>query len=194
MLQMLDTARDHGVNFIDTRRNLSHSAPAMNGYIVLRKSLASGCSSKIVVGVIVASKVVGPAHGWFDPPVRGGTAALDRHHIRQAVEGVSNVCAPTTSICIRFTGWIMIMVMNACLRTDRITAGGEDSGGGFPMKAHGVMKANQVAEQLGTVRLNPCKIIFPSITVAGRCAGGYLPPRADQSVALFAAGRGCFER
>lgn len=38
-------------------------------------------------GVIVATKVAGAAHGWFTPPVRDGKAALDRNHIRKAVEG-----------------------------------------------------------------------------------------------------------
>ena len=37
--------------------------------------------------MIIASKCAGAAHGWFNPPVRGGKAALDRVHIRQAVEG-----------------------------------------------------------------------------------------------------------
>ncbi|WP_193212202.1 aldo/keto reductase [Luteolibacter marinus] len=37
--------------------------------------------------VIIATKVAGAAHGWFNPPVRHGKAALDRNHIRKAVEG-----------------------------------------------------------------------------------------------------------
>jgi len=37
--------------------------------------------------MIIASKVTGPAHGWFQAPVRSGKCALDRHHIRQAIEG-----------------------------------------------------------------------------------------------------------
>ena len=37
--------------------------------------------------VIIASKVAGAAHGWFCPPVRHGKAALDRVHLRKALEG-----------------------------------------------------------------------------------------------------------
>jgi aryl-alcohol dehydrogenase-like predicted oxidoreductase len=37
--------------------------------------------------LIVASKVTGPGHGWFKPPVRQGKTALDRLQIRQALEG-----------------------------------------------------------------------------------------------------------
>lgn len=42
-----------------------------------------GCRESL----IVASKIAGAAHGWFNPPVRSGKAALDRVHIRKAVEG-----------------------------------------------------------------------------------------------------------
>jgi aryl-alcohol dehydrogenase-like predicted oxidoreductase len=38
-------------------------------------------------GIILATKVTGAAHGWFNAPVRNGKCALDRRHIRQAVEG-----------------------------------------------------------------------------------------------------------
>ena len=37
--------------------------------------------------LIIASKVAGAAHGWFCPPVRHGKAALDRVHLRKALEG-----------------------------------------------------------------------------------------------------------
>ncbi|MET0286917.1 MAG: aldo/keto reductase, partial [Polyangiales bacterium] len=37
--------------------------------------------------VFVATKVAGPAHGWFVPAVRHGKTALDAHHIERAVEG-----------------------------------------------------------------------------------------------------------
>lgn len=37
--------------------------------------------------LIIATKIAGAAHGWFNPPVRSGKAALDRVHIRRAVEG-----------------------------------------------------------------------------------------------------------
>ncbi|MEM0970818.1 MAG: aldo/keto reductase, partial [Verrucomicrobiota bacterium] len=37
--------------------------------------------------LILATKITGPGHGWFRPPVRGGFTALDRHQIVGAVEG-----------------------------------------------------------------------------------------------------------
>ncbi len=37
--------------------------------------------------MILATKVVGAASGWFVPPVRGGLTSVDAHHINRAVEG-----------------------------------------------------------------------------------------------------------
>ena len=37
--------------------------------------------------VLIASKIAGPAHGWFNPPVRDGNAAIDGISIRRALEG-----------------------------------------------------------------------------------------------------------
>jgi aryl-alcohol dehydrogenase-like predicted oxidoreductase len=36
--------------------------------------------------LIIATKVTGPGHGWFRPPIRGGFTALDRHQIIRACE------------------------------------------------------------------------------------------------------------
>ena len=37
--------------------------------------------------LIIATKIAGAAHGWFNPPIRHGKAALDRVHLRKALEG-----------------------------------------------------------------------------------------------------------
>lgn len=37
--------------------------------------------------ILIATKVCGPGHGWFAPPVREGKTALDRKNIRAAIEG-----------------------------------------------------------------------------------------------------------
>lgn len=36
--------------------------------------------------IVIATKVTGPGHGWFRPPVRGGFTALDRRQILKACE------------------------------------------------------------------------------------------------------------
>ena len=37
--------------------------------------------------VVDHGKIAGAAHGWFNPPIRHGKAALDRVHLRKALEG-----------------------------------------------------------------------------------------------------------
>lgn len=37
--------------------------------------------------IIIATKIAGAAHGWFNPPIRSDKAALDRVHLRKALEG-----------------------------------------------------------------------------------------------------------
>ncbi|MGE9268742.1 MAG: aldo/keto reductase [Verrucomicrobiales bacterium] len=83
---IMDAAVEAGVDFFDTAEI----------YPVPPEKELAGNTEKIVGewlkgrsrdSLIIASKVVGPAHGWFNPPVRDGKAAIDRHHIRRAIEG-----------------------------------------------------------------------------------------------------------
>lgn len=37
--------------------------------------------------LILASKIAGPAHGWFNPPIRSDKSAIDGFNIRRALEG-----------------------------------------------------------------------------------------------------------
>ncbi len=84
--RVMDRSLDAGIDFFDTAEV----------YPVPPSAELAGDTEKIVGrwlktrhrdGIIIASKVAGAAHGWFNPPVRHGKAALDRRHIRQAVEG-----------------------------------------------------------------------------------------------------------
>ncbi len=83
---VLDHAYEQGIDFYDTAEI----------YPVPPKADWMGRSEEIVGRwlktkdrdtVLIASKVAGPGHGWFRPPVRSGHTALDRVHIRRAVEG-----------------------------------------------------------------------------------------------------------
>lgn len=84
--RVMDRSLDAGIDFFDTAEV----------YPVPPTAELAG-DTELIVGrwlktkpreaVIIASKVAGAAHGWFNPPVRHGKAALDRRHIRQAIEG-----------------------------------------------------------------------------------------------------------
>lgn len=84
--RVMDRAAEAGIDFLD----------AAEIYPVPPSADLAGATEEIVgrwlrtrprEGVIVATKVAGAAQGWFNPPVRHGKAALDRNHIRKAVEG-----------------------------------------------------------------------------------------------------------
>ncbi|MFH1499908.1 MAG: aldo/keto reductase [Verrucomicrobiota bacterium] len=83
---LLDRAHEAGINFYDTAE--IYPVPPKAEYVNRTEEIVGRwLKTKPRDSVILATKVVGPAHGWFVPPVRNGTAALDRHHIRQAIEG-----------------------------------------------------------------------------------------------------------
>ena len=84
--RVMDRSVDAGIDFFDTAEV----------YPVPPSGELAGDTEEIVgrwlktkprESVIIATKVAGAAHGWFNPPIRHGKAALDRNHIRKAVEG-----------------------------------------------------------------------------------------------------------
>jgi aryl-alcohol dehydrogenase-like predicted oxidoreductase len=84
--RIIDRAFDAGIDFLDVAE--LYPVPPRVDYAGL---------SEIIVGkwmktkprdqIVLATKVSGPGHGWFTPPVRYGKTALDRKQIMQAVEG-----------------------------------------------------------------------------------------------------------
>ncbi|MDE0827234.1 MAG: aldo/keto reductase [Akkermansiaceae bacterium] len=84
--RILDRAYDAGVNFFDTAE-LYPVPPSEELAGLTEEWFGEWLATKPRDGVIVATKIAGAAHGWFVPPVRHGTAALDRRHIRVAIEG-----------------------------------------------------------------------------------------------------------
>jgi aryl-alcohol dehydrogenase-like predicted oxidoreductase len=84
--RIMDKALDAGIDFFDTAE--VYPVPATSdtaGHTELW--MGEWMKEKNRDSIIIATKVAGAAHGWWNPPVRGGKAALDRHHIRKAVEG-----------------------------------------------------------------------------------------------------------
>lgn len=82
---IMDRAYEAGIDFFD----------AAEIYPVPPSAELAGTTEEIVgrwvktkrrEEVIIATKVTGPGHGWFRPPLRGGFTALDRRQIHQACE------------------------------------------------------------------------------------------------------------
>jgi len=83
--RIMDRARAAGIDFFD----------AAEMYPVPPSAETCGRTEEILgrwmqtvprESVIIATKITGPAHGWFVPPVRHGHSALDRVQIVRAVE------------------------------------------------------------------------------------------------------------
>ena len=84
--RIMDRAVAAGIDFFDTAE--VYPVPPKNEYVHLTEEIVGEwLKGKNRDSVIIATKVCGPGHGWFSPPVRSGKTALDRRHIRIAVEG-----------------------------------------------------------------------------------------------------------
>ncbi|MEL6894550.1 MAG: aldo/keto reductase [Planctomycetota bacterium] len=83
--QILDIAYDAGIDFYDAAE-IYPVPPKEETYGVTEEIFGRWLKTKSRETVIVATKVTGPGHGWFRPPVRGGYTALDRHQIVRACD------------------------------------------------------------------------------------------------------------
>lgn len=84
--KIMDHAIVNGINFLDTAE-IYPVPPTGELAGITEKWIGEWLKNKSREEVIIATKVAGPAHGWFDPPVRNGNAAIDRVHLRKALEG-----------------------------------------------------------------------------------------------------------
>lgn len=84
--RIMDVAVEAGVDFFDTAE-VYPVPPTSELAGLTEKWVGEWLNSKPRESVILATKIAGAAHGWFCPPVRHGKAALDRIHLRKALEG-----------------------------------------------------------------------------------------------------------
>ncbi len=83
--QICDHAYDAGIDFFDAAE-IYPVPPNKESIGVTEEIVGRWLKTKKREEVIVATKVTGPGHGWFCPPVRGGYTALDRRQIVSACE------------------------------------------------------------------------------------------------------------
>lgn len=83
---VMDRAYECGIDFFDTAEMYPVPPTAAKGGLT-EEIVGRWLKTKPRHTVILATKIAGPAHGWFPSPVRDGFATLDRHQIRLAVEG-----------------------------------------------------------------------------------------------------------
>ncbi|PQM29589.1 aldo/keto reductase [Sphingopyxis lindanitolerans] len=85
-LRILDRCFDEGIDFYDTAEGYP-VPPDIEWVGRTEEIVGRWLKTKNRDAIILATKVSGPSHLWFKSPCRGGTTALDRHHIRRAIEG-----------------------------------------------------------------------------------------------------------
>lgn len=85
-VDIMKRAYEAGIDFFDTAE--LYPVPPKKEWVYRTEEIVGKWLKSVPRdSVFIATKVAGPGHGWFTPPVREGRTALDRHHIRKAVEG-----------------------------------------------------------------------------------------------------------
>ena len=82
---IMDRAYEAGIDFFDAAE-LYPVPPSKEAYGRTEEIVGRWMKTKDRHTVIIATKVTGPGHGWFRPPVRDGFTALDRHNIIRACD------------------------------------------------------------------------------------------------------------
>jgi aryl-alcohol dehydrogenase-like predicted oxidoreductase len=83
--KIMDKAFDSGIDFFDTAE--VYPVPPDEKYVHRTEEiLGKWLKNRRRDSIIIATKVCGPGHGWFSPPVRSGKTTLDRHNIYRAID------------------------------------------------------------------------------------------------------------
>ena len=82
---IMDRAIEAGIDFFDTAE-MYPVPPSAEKFGITEEIVGRWLKGKPRGQIILATKVTGPGHGWFRPPVRHGFTTLDRHQIIKACE------------------------------------------------------------------------------------------------------------
>lgn len=86
--EIMDAAVEGGIDFFDTAE-IYPVPPTKKLAGITEEWIGEWMQHKSInrESLIIASKIAGPAHGWFNPPVRSDKSAIDGFNIRRAIEG-----------------------------------------------------------------------------------------------------------
>ena len=82
---ILDRAYERGVDFYDLAE-MYPVPPKAETFGITEKYFGRWLQHKKRDSLIIATKITGPGHGWFQPPVRHGKTTLDAHQISRALD------------------------------------------------------------------------------------------------------------
>ncbi|MDQ8195448.1 aldo/keto reductase [Coraliomargarita sp. SDUM461004] len=150
---ILDAAYEAGIDFFDTAE-IYPVPPKAEWVNRTEEIVGKWLKGKDRSSILLATKVVGPGHGWFVPPIRSGKTALDRHHIRAAIEG-SLRRLQTDYVDLYQTHWPdhdfgyeeTLQTLTELQEEGKVRVVGSSN-----ETEWGTMKANQVAQENGYAR------------------------------------------
>ncbi|MGB0373061.1 MAG: aldo/keto reductase [Opitutales bacterium] len=165
--RIMDRALDAGITFFDTAE-LYPIPPQKDWVFETENIVGRWLKTKDRSAVIIATKVAGPGHGWFKPPVRNGLTAMDRHSIRTAIEG-SLKRLGTDYIDLYQTHWPdhdfgyeeTLTALNELVEAGKVRVIGSSN-----ETPWGAMKADACAKELGL--LNRYETIQNNFSLANR--------------------------
>jgi aryl-alcohol dehydrogenase-like predicted oxidoreductase len=161
---IMDCAYEGGVDFFDCAE-LYPVPPSVEKVGVTEEIVGRWMKGKPRHTVILATKITGPGHGWFVPPVRDGMTALDRHQIVRAVEG-SLKRLQTDYIDLYQTHWPdhgMRYEDTMAALTELVEAGKVRAIGCSNETSWGVMKSLAASEKEGLARYDTVQNNFSLI-------------------------------
>ena len=151
--RIMDKAVDRGVNFFDTAE--LYPVPPRADYAGLTEEIiGKWLKGKNRDSLIIASKVAGAANGWFVPPIRDGLTAIDKFHIKRAIEG-SLKRLDTDYIDLYQMHWpdTVVPIEESLLAFDELVKEGKVRYVGTSNdSAYGLTKANETSKRLGIAR------------------------------------------
>lgn len=151
--KIMDKSVDFGINFFDTAE--LYPVPPKTDYAGETESIIGRwLKGKQRDNLIIASKVAGAANGWFVPPIRHGMTAVDKFHIKAAIEG-SLKRLGTDYIDLYQMHWPdSVVPIEESLRAfdDLVKEGKVRYLGTSNDTAYGLTKANETSKRLGISR------------------------------------------
>jgi len=151
--KIMDKAYERGINFFDTAE--LYPVPPKESYAGVTETIVGKwLKTKQRDSIILASKIAGAANGWFVPPIRHGFTAIDKFHIKRAVEG-SLKRLQTDYIDLYQMHWpdTVVPIEESLLAFDELVKEGKVRYLGTSNdSAYGLTKANETSKRLGIVR------------------------------------------
>jgi len=151
--KIMDKSYDRGINFFDTAE--LYPVPPKAEYAgETEKIIGKWLKDKPRDKLIIASKVAGAANGWFVPPIRHGITAIDKFHIKTAIEG-SLKRLGTDYIDLYQMHWpdSVVPIEESLKAFDELVQEGKVRYLGTSNdSAYGLTKANETSKRLGIAR------------------------------------------